>query len=40
MASEKMITLYYADSEAKISLLPYALALCLLYTSVGRKKPS
>ena len=29
MASEKMITLYYADSEAKISLLPYALALAV-----------
>lgn len=30
MASEKMITLYYADSEAKISLLPYALALAVI----------
>lgn len=30
MSSEKMITLYYADSEAKISLLPYALALAVI----------
>lgn len=30
MSNEKMITLYYADSEAKISLLPYALALAVI----------